>query len=668
MKPRIYEPAPPERLVEKAEEEHLRQLGRYNYDIWPDIIWQEERDGLLYTYIYDGKEVCDQDKKSPKYLIAADMDNKRWDTWSFLEEKWSKKMLESTTGYYGAVEGHIDESLYKKTLREMQGEVRGKEAAKRREKRKKEIEKDMGMAKELPPAFLAWAERQLDPYLVYNPGDGNRGYCTRCKSESFFLKKLENHSERTCPSCRARCRVKTPKSLPEMIMGTTAYIQRTSEGVMVRYVTLYKKMKEEYRTAIPDKDEMVRVVIKRGQRQKWYERIDASWYGARKEKWRQNRIESWTRRMNSPYRNKERFCGYLAVRRNPGEVTVYRKNLYQVTKGCALEYMPDWQELIQDMKKEIRWERAADAFIDLYDWIHRYPQTESLWKLGFKRLAKDIIRKPTEVKGDQRELHKFLGISKEMWRFLQEEGREETDCRILRKIRRFDNVCTDKKLVWEAAKRIDEYHIDLFQGLPLRKVVAYLKENKEQLYGDYIRAAKRIGYNLDDEFVAFPKNLQEAHDAAVEVQNEKERKEKLDRAKGENKGIEKVHRKISVRYSLETESFVFTPAASNYEIVKEGQTLHHCVGNGKYARKMIDGDSYIIFMRKKERREEPYYTIEIDPNGKVLQAYGKYDKKPDWEMVEPAIQQYSEKVRERTCQKAFYKKTGNSATAVAQTA
>ncbi len=82
---------------------------------------------------------------------------------------------------------------------------------------------------------------------------------------------------------------------------------------------------------------------------------------------------------------------------------------------------------------------------------------------------------------------------------------------------------------------------------------------------------------------------------------------------------------------------------------------------------MMEGDSYIIFMRKKECPEEPYYTIEIDPDGEVIQAYGKYDKKPDWEIVEPAIQEYSEKVRERKCQKAFYK-TRNSATVAAQTA
>ena len=319
------------------------------------------------------------------------------------------------------------------------------------------------------------------------------------------------------------------------------------------------------------------------------------------------------------------------------------------------------------MKKEREWEYAADAFIDLYDWIHRYPQTESLWKLGFRKLAEDTIRKPAEVKKEQKELHKYLGISKEMWRFLQKK-REEVDCAVLAGIRRLDKAHADKELVWEAVKKIGTYYMDIFQGLPMRKVLRYIERNEESLYGDYIRMAKNIGYNLKDDFTAFPENLRAAHDAAVEVQNEIRAKEKLDRAKKEDPGIGKVYKKIRKKYSFETENFLFLPAASNYEIVKEGQALHHCVGSGTYARKMVDGDSYIIFMRKKEQPEKPYYTIEISPQGVIRQAYGKYDKKPDWETVEPAIKEYSEKVREQTCQRASYRKTERNATAVAQTA
>ena len=82
----------------------------------------------------------------------------------------------------------------------------------------------------------------------------------------------------------------------------------------------------------------------------------------------------------------------------------------------------------------------------------------------------------------------------------------------------------------------------------------------------------------------------------------------------------------------------------------------------------MDGASYIIFMRKKEQPEKPYYTIEISPDGEIRQAYGKYNNKPDWETVEPILQQYSKKVREQACQKASYRKTEKNATVVAQTA
>lgn len=675
MKPKVYKPECPPHLVKKAEEEHQAWLGRHYHNRWPDIIWQEEKDGLLYTYIYDGTEACDQGIQTPKYLIAADMEKKRWDTWSFRDEKWSGKMLKNTIGYYGAVEECIDGERYGVTLRGMQGGVRAEEAARRREKRRRRISEDMGQAEELPPAFLAWAERQMDPYLVHNPGDRNHGYCTRCGKEHIFTKELENHIKRTCPSCRACCVVKTPKTLPEMIMGTAVYIQEIKDGVMVRYVTLYKRMKEGYLTAVPDVEEKARVVIKRGERQKWYERKDTSWHdGTEEEMWQQNRTEAWTRGINSPYRDREKYHGCLAVRNKYREdlfhkgIPVYRKNLPRIIKGSILGYMPDWKELLWDMKNENRWERAADAFIDLYDWIHRYPQTESLWKLGFRKLAKDTIKKPSEVKQGQKELHKYLGISKEMWRFLQKEGKEEADCQMLQKIRHYDKTCADKKLVWEAAKRISRHYIDVFRGLPLRKVTAYLKNNEEYLYGDYIRMARNIGYNLNDEFTAFPKNLRQAHDAAVEVQNEIREKEKMEKARKEDPGIRKVYRKIRRKYSFETENFLFRPAASNYEIVKEGQCLHHCVGNGGYARKMVEGDSYIIFMRKKEQPEEPYYTLEVSPDGEIRQAYGKYDKKPDWETAGPAIQQYSEKVRGQACQKASCRKTETNATAVGQTA
>ena len=62
---------------------------------------------------------------------------------------------------------------------------------------------------------------------------------------------------------------------------------------------------------------------------------------------------------------------------------------------------------------------------------------------------------------------------------------------------------------------------------------------------------------------------------------------------------------------------------------------------------MKDGRSAIVFMRLLTNPDVPYYTIEIDNTGKVLQAYGAYDRKTDWDEVKPVIDKWSKEVRKK---------------------
>ena len=57
-------------------------------------------------------------------------------------------------------------------------------------------------------------------------------------------------------------------------------------------------------------------------------------------------------------------------------------------------------------------------------------------------------------------------------------------------------------------------------------------------------------------------------------------------------------------------------------------------------------ESFIIFLRKQEEPEVPYYTIETDGT-RVIQAYGAYDRKPDWTMVNKLLQEWIQEVRKR---------------------
>jgi hypothetical protein len=56
------------------------------------------------------------------------------------------------------------------------------------------------------------------------------------------------------------------------------------------------------------------------------------------------------------------------------------------------------------------------------------------------------------------------------------------------------------------------------------------------------------------------------------------------------------------------------------ELIKEGQALHHCVGT--YIKRIAEGQTVVLFIRKAEAPEEPYCTMEV-ANGKIIQCRGK---------------------------------------------
>jgi hypothetical protein len=56
------------------------------------------------------------------------------------------------------------------------------------------------------------------------------------------------------------------------------------------------------------------------------------------------------------------------------------------------------------------------------------------------------------------------------------------------------------------------------------------------------------------------------------------------------------------------------------DLVKEGKSLNHCVGNGTYAKRVIEGKSKIFFVRKNP--EEPLLTAEVTGEGiRQLRGY-----------------------------------------------
>ncbi len=70
----------------------------------------------------------------------------------------------------------------------------------------------------------------------------------------------------------------------------------------------------------------------------------------------------------------------------------------------------------------------------------------------------------------------------------------------------------------------------------------------------------------------------------------------------------------------------------NYcDIVREGKVLRHCVAS--YIEKVASGKTTIVFLREKNRIDEPFYTIEV-MGEKIVQVKGFANKNANDEIME----------------------------------
>lgn len=153
------------------------------------------------------------------------------------------------------------------------------------------------------------------------------------------------------------------------------------------------------------------------------------------------------------------------------------------------------------------------------------------------------------------------------------------------------------------------------------KFLNYIKKQKFSnfsisYYLDYINMLQELDTPLDDSMV-FPKDLQKAHDKAVDTINRLERELK-------RQTYDKRLNQIK-NYDKEIDEFVFLVPKDLQEIVDEGNELRHCVGNQDYLDRHANGQTTIVFIRQKDKPNQPYFTMEY-ANQRVVQIQGKRNR------------------------------------------
>ncbi|HBN86422.1 MAG TPA: hypothetical protein DDZ89_21595 [Clostridiales bacterium] len=170
------------------------------------------------------------------------------------------------------------------------------------------------------------------------------------------------------------------------------------------------------------------------------------------------------------------------------------------------------------------------------------------------------------------------------------------------------DVCNIVKLLKISIRQVCEYleRVRISQCiLPKFAVVSWY---------DYLDAAVKIGVDLTDKTARYPSSLKREHDRVtfkLELINNRKKEE----------NFKSVCERYGNQYSYIDEIYEIISPKCMEDLFEEGRKLNHCVGG--YADRIIGGKSCIMFIRKREAPDIPYFTMEIwSEEGCVRQIQG----------------------------------------------
>lgn len=160
-------------------------------------------------------------------------------------------------------------------------------------------------------------------------------------------------------------------------------------------------------------------------------------------------------------------------------------------------------------------------------------------------------------------------------------------------------------------------------------------------YLDYLQMRFAMEHDLTNSIIQYPRDIEAAHREMVLEVNKEEMDKRLAEVKIKYPNIRKRYRKLLNQYFYEDEKMVIRPARSAEEIVMEGRLLHHCVGgeHQSYLRNHEEGRRFVLVLRHRSMPDTPYITVEIQDN-RIIQWYGKGDKKPDQKEIQKWLDIY----------------------------
>lgn len=593
-------------------------------------VFQTKRDFITMKHCEDGRK---------KWLTAStDYLNREWrftDKCAF----YTAKDGQMVTRY---CDGNTENAFL--SLNRLQNGIKNRKELERRHKKERAIIQRMDGMPSLPRDLKGFIHREAAPqYIFYDYHRSKKpmeGYCTACK-HTVKVANAKHNTPGICPRCKKSVTLKSRGRRGYIFdRGTAQVIQRLSNNEFVlRIFKFYYAYRHEDVPKISIY-ENARAFISWGEDRK----PDADWYYY---SYNSGDLTPWKRGTRPVYNHwMDNFeadsCGYL-----------YTRNLEEAFSDTPWKY--------SQLKAFYLHTKEPMQIIPYLREYLRHPALEYLVKLRLYRLAQAAVygedsgyvigQNPLNMDG--RNIGEVLGIGKQYLPLMQEININRATLGLMKKLLAKSIPADNRLLSWCQENVITDAE-ELQRCLKhttVHRLIRYLQEQSQAdcflarvyyrstpetlafgIYKDYIRFCEELGYDLTDDFILYPRHLKEAHDRTSEMFNKRKAEITDQKIAAEYAGLRKQY--CMTRYGL-----MIVPPKTAVEIVEEGHALHHCVGG--YVSRVANKECVILFLRKKEEPDKPFYTIEIR-NGEVQQIRG-YDNCDPSPMVETYMKLWERK-------------------------
>ena len=303
----------------------------------------------------------------------------------------------------------------------------------------------------------------------------------------------------------------------------------------------------------------------------------------------------------------------------------------------------------------------------LYLW-QTYPVLEQIVKAGLFQLVDDILeyRATDAIKRKGRKPTEFLSVTKKEFRRLRDMNGGAKELKWLQFEKSSGRIIKDEEIYWMAKEELEPKDLQfVLDRMSICQVRHYLVKQSEksgddishilQVWKDYLSMAGKLRLDVYDSIIYRTSDLQRRHSEAV-IQMEEKKKE-IRRRELEEKyvGFQEQLIALKEKYEFSAGEYQIVAPKSIDDILYEGDTLHHCVNKtDNYFDRIASKESYILFLRKKENPEVPFYTLEAEPDGTIRQKRAEFDRQnKDIDEVTSFLRLWQKEIQKRLTKKDY---------------